>query len=182
MGLFIISFLILISTTVFQIYVNANSETGGTKSTTAGKKSTTTDATSRTTVATGRDSLVKSAWDSFNMGRYEDAVNTANKCIDQFITSAEKEQERLAANNAPLPPVGSVDDTVFKEIIARGPLNDVGTSYYIVGWAQEKLGNIEEAKKSYMEAVKFNYARAWDPKGWFWSPADEAAGRLKRLN
>lgn len=125
--------------------------------------------------------LTSSAWDLYNGKKYNEAIGKAKECVDQFGSSAMTEQKKLADANTALPPTGSVPDDQYKEIIARGTLNDVGTSWYIIGSSYEKLGNKEEAKKAYAQAAKFTYARCWDPKGWFWSPSQEASARLEGL-
>ena len=40
---------------------------------------------------------------------------------------------------------------------------------------------IDQAKNSYAKCIFLMHGRAWDPKGWFWSPALDCAKRGKRL-
>jgi tetratricopeptide (TPR) repeat protein len=125
--------------------------------------------------------LTEAAWDAYNKGNYEQAISTAQKCINEFKGSADREQNELASSKTPLPPKGSVSEEVKKSIWARGLLNDVATCYFIKGRSEEYLGRLDEAKKSYQEASKYTYSRCWDPKGWFWSPAEAAQDRLTIL-
>lgn len=62
-------------------------------------------------------------------------------------------------------------------------LNDVGTSYFIRGGALAKLGRKAEAIAAY-KVVRDDlyFAQTWDPKGWFWSPADAAHPKIDALS
>ena len=68
-----------------------------------------------------------------------------------------------------------------KAILFRGVLNDVATCYYIKGQAAEGRGFIKEAIEAYTGAQQFPDARTYDPKGWFWSPAEAATDRIAQL-
>ena len=122
--------------------------------------------------------LTVAAWDAFNKGEFERAIEIADKCLDEFRLSAEREQAALEKAKVPLPPTGAVPDNVKKAILARGVLNDVGTCLFIKGRSAESLGRRDVARLAYEGAKKLNYARCWDPKGWFWSPAEAAGDRL----
>jgi len=125
--------------------------------------------------------LTVGAWDFFNKGEFERAIAIAEKCLNEFILSAEREQAALEKAKAPLPPTGSVPDSMKKAILARGVLNDVGTCLFIKGRSAENLGRREVARQAYEAAKKFTYARCWDPQGWFWSPAEAAGDRLAMM-
>lgn len=59
-------------------------------------------------------------------------------------------------------------------------LNDVGTSLFIMGKAYAEMEMYAEAAEAYEQLVKdFGYAQCWDPKGWFWRPAEVAAPLAK---
>ena len=47
---------------------------------------------------------------------------------------------------------------------------------------EQDLGGKDKALKAYKTVVEdFPYARAWDPKGWYWTVADAASPRIKEL-
>jgi hypothetical protein len=126
--------------------------------------------------------LTNKAWDAFNKGDYDSAIGLADKCINEFLGRAMREQEDLEAKKSPLPPTGPVPDQEKQAIFARGLLNDVATCMYIKGRSLEAKGRKEEAAKVYKATAKFTYARCWDPKGGaFWSPAEGALDRLRTL-
>ena len=99
------------------------------------------------------------------------------QCISLFENQAIQQQQALSA--APLN--GVVSEADKQRIFANWALNDVGTGYYILGLALEQLYRLNEAKEAYRGALKFPYVRTWDPKGWFWSPAEAAAKRLTEI-
>jgi hypothetical protein len=126
--------------------------------------------------------LTKCAWDFFNAGMYDQSIIAAEECIDQFESQAIQEQQEFTASGKPAPPIGEPPDVITRdETLARGPLNDVATCYFIKGWSLEKLDSISEAKEAYMSTQQFPDARAWDLAGFFWSPAQEASNRFAKL-
>ncbi|MBL8107894.1 MAG: hypothetical protein JNJ72_20165, partial [Anaerolineales bacterium] len=76
---------------------------------------------------------------------------------------------------------GTVTNDEKKLIFANWALNDVGTAYYIKALALEKLGRLSEAREAYEKTVSFEFARCWDPSGFFWSPAEAASENLAKL-
>lgn len=95
------------------------------------------------------------------------------RCFDLYQGTAASQQAALKG-----PPNTGDKDAVY----ANWALNDVGTCYFILGQALEKAGDTAGATKAYQTLVdKFSYAECWDTKGWFWSPADAARGRIKAL-
>lgn len=125
--------------------------------------------------------VTKKAWDAFNANHYEEAIRHADECIREFRGAANRKQAELASAKSPVPPVGTVSESEKTTILARGLLNDVATCYFIKGRAAERLERVAEARSAYKDAMTYTYARCWDPKGWFWSPAEVAADRLGAL-
>ena len=65
-------------------------------------------------------------------------------------------------------------------IHSKWTLNDVGTSFFIIGQAFEKQSKPAEAIKAYKKLVdSVSFAQCWDPQGWFWKPADAARKQIK---
>ena len=117
--------------------------------------------------------ITAKAWDAYNAGRQDEAVGYARKCIELYQTKAEEMQKALTA---PVP----ADNQ--EEVSKQWALNDVGTCLFILGQALEKQDKGPEALAAYKQLVeKVSFAQTWDPKGWFWKPADAAKGRLKAL-
>jgi len=125
--------------------------------------------------------LTNQAWEAFESGDQEHAISYAQRCIDEFLGSAERKQLQLEKENAAQPPTGAVSDQERKAISELGLLNDVATCLFIKGRCEEAMGHKDEAIKDYQAASKYTYARCWDPKGWFWSPSEAAIDRLSVL-
>lgn len=126
--------------------------------------------------------LAKQAWDAYEKKTYEGAIGHAGDCIAEFEGAAEREELKLEQENAPLPPTGRVADQEREVIWRRGPLNAVGTCFYVKGRSLEALGQKQGAIPAYKEATRYTYARCWDPRTkLFWSPAEAAIDRLRLL-
>lgn len=70
-----------------------------------------------------------------------------------------------------------------EKIMSYWALNDVGTSLFILGEAYRNAGKKDEAAKAYKQVINdYFYAQCWDPKGWFWKPAEAAQQKLGELD
>lgn len=125
--------------------------------------------------------LTNAAWEALNHEEYKVAVTKAEGCIKTFEKQARREQQAFTSSDQPTPPVGEVPLAIKSEILNRGVLNDVATCYFIKGQAYEGMNAFSDAKDAYTRVLEFPDGRAWDPKGWFWSPAQAAADRLSVL-
>ena len=115
--------------------------------------------------------ITTKAWGALEAKSYDDALAYTGKCIDMFKDKAVEMQKALTA------PTTDKDQTS-----AQWALNDVGTCYYIQAKAYEGEGKNKDALASYkFLADNLPFAQCWDPKGWFWKPADAAKERLKAL-
>lgn len=121
--------------------------------------------------------FVESAWNSFNKNKYSEAIAFAQECINRWEKDAVNQQSALTQ----APPNGKVADDEKKAIFENWALNDVGTAYFIKAWSLEKMGKSADAKDGYKKTLEFPYARCWDDKGWFWSPAERAKENLAKL-
>jgi hypothetical protein len=120
--------------------------------------------------------LTNAAWTALGNKDYQRAVDLTRQCISLFENQAIQQQQALSA----APPNGVVSEADKQRIFANWALNDLGTSYWIMGQALEHL-DLNAAKEAYRGTLRFPYARTWDPKGWFWSPAEAAAKRLTEI-
>ena len=61
-------------------------------------------------------------------------------------------------------------------------LNEVGTCLLLKGDAQRQKGDVKGAIATYELLLRdYQYAQVWDPKGWFWKPAESARKNLASL-
>ena len=121
--------------------------------------------------------ITTAAWNSYNAGHYEDAIAYAEKCAELYETEARAMQENLRLQGpSRTPPTAD-------QIHANWALNDVGTSYFIKAESLRELGRNDEALAAYKTVMnQFYYAQTWDPKGWFWKPAEAANPRVAQLS
>ena len=111
--------------------------------------------------------LMVKAWDALGAGEYADAVAYTEKCSELY----EEEAKKMQASLSEKAPKGKEHD--------YWALNDVGTCYFIRGEALVKLNKNAEALEAYtVVADQLYYSQAWDPKGWFWSPASAAKQKI----
>lgn len=60
-------------------------------------------------------------------------------------------------------------------------LNDAGTCTYIMATVYERRRMYPEAAQAFRSlAQDYRFAQCWDPKGWYWHPADGAAAKAKK--
>lgn len=127
--------------------------------------------------------ITNAAWTEFNGERYEQAISNAEKCIDDFLPTAERQHRELIDKGEALPPEGKITDKSIRgKLLARGLVNDVAACWFIKGRSLEKLKKDQKAIAAYCETAKYTYARIYDP-GWdgFWSPAKAAIDRALSL-
>jgi hypothetical protein len=132
--------------------------------------------------------LTIEAWQKFNKPDYKAAIAKAEECIDKFKDDADEKQDELKKKNTSEPPTDTFSDSERNEIVKRGPLNDVATSFFIIGQSEEELykhdkdpQHIQRAKDAYTQACRYTYARTWNAKGFFWSPSRKACRRKDKL-
>lgn len=117
--------------------------------------------------------LTGKAWDAYGKGDLELTLKYTAKCKEMYLEVAKKQQVELKALE--VKPTG-------EGVHEFWALNDVGTCLYIEGQVLEKQKKVKEALAAYkILAEELGLSQCWDVKGWFWSPADAAAGRIKQL-
>ena len=125
--------------------------------------------------------LTNTAWDAFKHHRYEDAIAAADRCVRRFKDEADRGQAELVQKKATPQPTGKVNERQEEAIFGQGVLNDVATCYWIKGRSAQLLHRNDEAREAYNATINYSYARTWDKRGWFWSPAEDASDRLQDL-
>lgn len=116
------------------------------------------------------ETLTTNAWLALTAGNYDHAIQYTSKCAELYEEKAREMQASLTAK-------AHID-----EVFEYWALNDVGTSYFIKGEALTKLGRRTEAVAAFtVVRDHLFYAQTWDPKGWFWSPAEAAYARVELL-
>jgi hypothetical protein len=126
--------------------------------------------------------LTNAAWAAYESKDYKTAIAAAMRCVERFKKEADRDQTQLEKNHAEQPPTGRVTPEQKKAIFEQGVLNDVATCYWIAGHSAQILQQNDQAREAYRTAAKYTYARTYDKKqNLFWSPADDAADRIKDI-
>jgi tetratricopeptide (TPR) repeat protein len=116
--------------------------------------------------------LTTQAWKALAEDNFEAVLAYTNKVLELYESKAIEMQESLTEY-----PWESKE-----KIHTYWALNDVGTSLYIKGEAFKRAGKHKESKEAYQKLVdEYFYAQCWDPKGWFWKPAEAAQQSLDEL-
>lgn len=116
--------------------------------------------------------LTTQAWKALEASKPDEVTVYVGKAVDLYAAKARDMQNSLTEY-----PWESKD-----KIFEYWALNDVGTAFYIQGEALRMAGKNAEAKQAYQKLVdQYYYAQCWDPKGWFWKPAEAAQQALDEL-
>lgn len=119
------------------------------------------------------ETLTTKAWQSLAKGDIEAVLAYTNKCIELYSEQAKKMQKSLKAF-----PEGPKE-----HIFSYWALNDIATGLFIQGEAYRNAKMNEEAKLVYQTLINdYSYGQSWDPKGWFWKPAEAAKEKLALIN
>ncbi len=114
--------------------------------------------------------LTAKAWGAVGAGKLDTALVFTGKCRELYMEKALEQQASLD---------GFASD---EEAPMLWALNDVGTCLFIEGQVYEQQKDSKKALAAYEQlASKLGYAQCWDPKGWFWKPAEAANKKLKEL-
>ena len=89
-------------------------------------------------------------------------------------------------DNVPAPAVGKVSPEQKKAIQKNFLMNDVSMALWTKAVSLDRLGLDINAKVAYVECINMTHGRIWDsggyePNGWFWSPAEDCAKKVKKL-
>lgn len=115
--------------------------------------------------------LTTNAWQALDVKDYDAVYAYANKCIELYKGKALVMQTSMSD----FAPKGSEFD--------YWALNDVGTCYFVKAKALMEQDKKDEARKVLNTLTKdFYYSQCWDPKGWFWRPAEGAKDLIAVLD
>ena len=114
-------------------------------------------------------------------GEYEAAVTTVDACFGIWGAKAGQQQKKLHEEGTKCPRTGRVSARAKAKIHENYLMNDVSTALWAKARSHHQLGDIEQAKVTYGRCVYMACGRAWDPKGWFWSPTEDCAAFARKL-
>ena len=118
------------------------------------------------------ETLVTKAWGALEQNDIEAVLAYTNKCIELYAEKARDMQKGLTG-------YASGDNS---KVFSFWALNDVATAYYIQGEAYRKANMKDESKEAYQKIInEFSFGQTWDPKGWFWKPAEAAKEKVAMI-
>ena len=113
--------------------------------------------------------LATKAWKALEANDDAAALAYTRKCVELYG----EEGKRMNAELTMFAPVERVNN--------YWALNDAGTCTYIMATIYEKRRMYPEAAQAFKRlAEDFRFAQCWDPKGWYWHPADGATAKAKK--
>lgn len=111
----------------------------------------------------------------FSEKKYAEAVEAVDACFAEWGPEGGHGQKALYDEGAKCPRTGKVGKREKQKIDANGLINDVSMAFWAKARSLHELGQIDAAKQAYAQCIYMSCGRAWDPKGWYWSPADFGA-------
>lgn len=117
----------------------------------------------------------------FSEKKYAEAVEAVDACFAEWGPEGGHGQKALYDEGAKCPRTGKVGKREKQKIDANGLLNDVSMALWAKARSLHELGQIDAAKQAYAQCIYMSCGRAWDPKGWYWSPAEDCAKFGKTL-
>ncbi len=114
--------------------------------------------------------LVRQAWEASSQGNAQKLEELVNQCIDLYDQKAREQQSQLTG----FPASGQEDK--------YQALNDVATCLFIRAEALMNASKKDEAILRFQEIIdEYSWARAWDPRGWYWSVAEKSEDSIRVL-
>lgn len=110
--------------------------------------------------------LAKKAWDCLKNKDTKGLGLYANKCIKLYEAKAKEMNTQTQA----APAKG--------EEHLNWAVNDVATSYYLLGEMYLLINADTQAKEMYQKAAEFGFALCWDPQGWYFKIAEVAQDKI----
>jgi hypothetical protein len=132
--------------------------------------------------------LTNAAWKNLEAGRFGTALAYAEEAIRSYGKEAARQQS-AKAKKACLMRYRKGDNAAKHRILTYAALNDVAAALFIKGKIHAMRsqqargeGDVDEARRQEAQAKAafeelvdaFACAQVWNPRGWFWSPAQAA--------
>ena len=115
--------------------------------------------------------LIMKAWKALNKKDQNATLAYTSRCIELYEARAKEEQASLT------------DFALSGSEEGYQHLNDVAACYFIQGEFFKYNKEWEKAKAAYKKVVdEFSFAQYWDPRGWWWKPAEISQGEIEKID
>ena len=115
--------------------------------------------------------LTVKSWEALNKKDEQALFVYTSRCIELYTDSARDEQAKLDD----FAPAGS--EATYES------LNNVAVCYFMLGEFCKYKKDWEKARENYKKVVdKFYFAQYWDPRGWWWKPAEISKGEIEKID
>ena len=125
---------------------------------------------SPTAVKTTTEDYIQDAWQGWNTGDWQKAVDEIEAMIKEhpdWLEVAKRQNEALEKRGGYIQYNGANAEDIFN----YWAVNDIGVGYFILVRGYDELGEHEKAVEAAVEILtNYNNAQCWDPQGWFWQP------------
>lgn len=126
-------------------------------------------------------SWANASLDLYSQKKYEDAIEIVDACFNKWASGAVTLQQTFNSQGIEAPPLGDFTPSEKEQIHKHYLLNDVSMALWVKARSLEETDQLELAKKTYSNCIYLTHGRAWDPKGWFWSPSADCVKRGRNL-
>ena len=114
--------------------------------------------------------LTTRAWEALSQNDERGIFLFTERCIKLYEEEAKRQNAIL------------MDYPVRVNIDKYQQLNNVGTCYFIRGEFFKHGKDWQKAMESYQGLIdNYLYAQCWDPRGWYWKPANIAKEEIRKI-
>jgi len=115
--------------------------------------------------------LTVKGWESLNKKDEQVLLAYTSRCIELYTEEA-RDQEAMLDDFAP---AGSE--------AAYESLNNIAACYFMLGEFYKYKKDWEKSRENYKKVVdKFYFAQYWDPRGWWWKPANISEDEIEKID
>lgn len=115
--------------------------------------------------------LTVKAWEALNHKDEKGTILFTERCIELHSTEAKKQAKSLTAY------LETSNVNMYQQ------MNDVGTCYFIKGEFFKYKKDWQAAIDAYQTLIdEYPFAQYWDPRGWYWKPAEIAKDEIRKIN
>ena len=115
--------------------------------------------------------LTIKAWDALNKKDEGSILAYTSRCMELYEENAKNQQQSMSG----FAPSGAEKNYQH--------LNDIAACYFIQAEFYKYKRQWQESRAAYQKIVdEFSFAQYWDPRGWWWKPAEISKDEVKKID